>query len=72
LASIASPRAHVVLRRGKAWSDSEGDALRVRYGELAAAGETKEAIVAALAGEFGRGSWSIRKRLKIILGPGTR
>ncbi|MHB8356987.1 MAG: hypothetical protein ACYDDQ_09890, partial [Vulcanimicrobiaceae bacterium] len=61
-----------VLRGGNAWSDSEGDGLRVRSGELAAAGETKEAIVTALAGEFGRGSWSIRKRLKIILGPGTR
>ncbi len=72
LASVASPRVHVVRHRGKTWSDSDEDALRGRYEELSAAGKTKEAIVAVLAREFGRGSWSIRKRLKIILGAGIR
>lgn len=59
----ASPPPHVVANRGRSWSASESKRLASRYRALTAKGATKNAAIAALATEFGRGAWAIRKRL---------
>jgi len=65
LETISVPEAHAVANRGKAWTPEDRARLSSRFADLCAGGLTKTRAIDALAEEWGRGTWSIRRVLKM-------
>ena len=67
----AAPRPYTLRNFGKSWSPADDEHLATRWRALRETGVPKTAIVRSLSGEFERGCWSIRKRLKHLEAPSS-
>ncbi|HKJ69372.1 MAG TPA: site-specific DNA-methyltransferase [bacterium] len=64
LADLRRPEVQLPENQGKPWSAEEKQLLRSRFQDLANRENSKQEIITALMGEFGRGKFSIQKMLK--------
>ena len=64
LPSLRTPLTAGSKNRGRPWTDGEIEVLVSRFTRLTGSGATKKKVVDMLAGELGRGRWSIEKMLK--------
>jgi site-specific DNA-methyltransferase (adenine-specific) len=64
LPSLRTPLATGPKNRGRPWTEDDIEVLVSRFTRLTGSGATKKKAVDMLAGELGRGRWSIEKMLK--------
>lgn len=64
LATLREPQARGPRNQGRSWDEAEIAACLARYAALRAEGRTKQAAIAALSAELGRGRWAIERILK--------
>lgn len=64
LEQLRQPQAITLANQGRAWDETEIEAVLSRYDSLRAGGMTKKAAFETLSTDFGRGRWALERILK--------